>query len=597
MLSAATLCSGVGAPETAMPDWNWLWCAEIEAFPSEVLSARFGHKNLGDMAAPDFAERAASIGVPDVIVAGTPCQAFSLAGKRGGLSDDRGNLTLVFTRIIHDLAVAAVAAGSPRPCVLWENVPGVLSQPDNAFGCFLGALVGADDALHPPRGEGWPGQGMVSGPRARLAWRVLDAQHFGLAQRRERVFVVVDFGDGPDPAAVLFEPARGEGDYSPRCKTREKPSAGNPRAAGRGSLRRAVAAAFADPRFGVSRIARTLCARDRGGSDGRHDQLVPEVTHSLTAGGFDASEDGTGRGTPLIPDVAWALQERDAKGADSDTKEGHLIPMAIAMNLRGREGGAMPELDDKASIRAADGGSSRSYLAVFDGGEVVGEDQANTAEVLRLLRQTVGEEPFTQWGLGIAAALQQEEVLRPRVHEASIFSGSGHGHVVGGDAQEGAQTYTEGAVQSLWGFGCDGRPPQGWKPSEQLARQLGTYLSRLPHSGASRAAFLLGLLQASQGIGLLRQALSKVQEVGRSDPDKSQPALFAWQVRRLTPVEAARLQGFPDHHARIAWRGKPEEACPDGPQYKAFGNAMAVPVIRWICRRIEEHRKSHSVPK
>lgn len=221
-MNAATLCSGIGAPETAMPGWIWRWCAEIEPFPSAVLAARFGHVNLGDMTAPDFAARAAAAGLPDVIVAGTPCQAFSVAGRRGGLADERGNLTLIFTRIVHDLAAAALAARLPRPAIVWENVPGVLSQPDNAFGCFLAALVGGDDALEPPPGEGWPRAGMVSGPRARAAWRVLDAQHFGLAQRRERVFAVVDTGDGPDPAAVLFEPARRPGDYTPRRKAREK---------------------------------------------------------------------------------------------------------------------------------------------------------------------------------------------------------------------------------------------------------------------------------------------------------------------------------------------------------------------------------------
>lgn len=95
MIVAASLCSGIGAPEVAMPGWRWAWCAEVEPFPSAVLAQRHGHPNLGDISAPDFTARAIAAGIPDVLVAGTPCQAFSVAGKREGLGDARGNLTLI----------------------------------------------------------------------------------------------------------------------------------------------------------------------------------------------------------------------------------------------------------------------------------------------------------------------------------------------------------------------------------------------------------------------------------------------------------------------------------------------------------------------
>src|SRR5690606_29349297 len=84
-------------------------------------------------------------------------------------------------------------------------VPGALSTRDNAFGCFLGALVGAEAALVPGRGQKWTDAGLVVGPKRTAAWRVLDAQHFGLAQRRRRVFVVASAGDGRHPAEVLLE--------------------------------------------------------------------------------------------------------------------------------------------------------------------------------------------------------------------------------------------------------------------------------------------------------------------------------------------------------------------------------------------------------
>ncbi len=117
---AATLFSGIGAPEHAMPHWQWAWCAEIEKFPSAVLAERHPHcPNLGDVTAHDFATRASAIARPDVLVFGSPCQSFSVAGKRLGLDDPRGNLALTALRVVGELR--------PRWFV-FENVPGLLSS-------------------------------------------------------------------------------------------------------------------------------------------------------------------------------------------------------------------------------------------------------------------------------------------------------------------------------------------------------------------------------------------------------------------------------------------------------------------------------------
>lgn len=214
----ATLCSGIGSPEVADPSIDWRFAAEVADFPRAVLRARLGYRVpedhrqgepllWGDMAevAPDLM-RGRGIPLPDVLVAGTPCQAFSLAGDRGGLADRRGNLTLRYVEICHELQDASPDG---RFFTVWENVPGVLSSRDNAFGCLLGGIVGGGPVSHGRRGS-WPVAGMVAGPRGRAAWRVLDAQFFGVAQRRRRVFLVASLGDGPDPAAVLFERAGGD---------------------------------------------------------------------------------------------------------------------------------------------------------------------------------------------------------------------------------------------------------------------------------------------------------------------------------------------------------------------------------------------------
>jgi DNA (cytosine-5)-methyltransferase 1 len=223
-----TMCSGIGAPEVAAPWMDWRLASEIENFPRAVLQERFGYKlpddhNQGDPllwsdmteVTPELA-RARGIPLPDVLVAGTPCQAFSVAGLRKGTEDSRGNLTLKFVETCHAIVAARPDA---KLAVLWENVPGVLSDKGNAFGCFLGGLVGADNALLSPSGGSWPGVGMVSGPRSWVAWRVLDAQYFGVAQRRRRVFVVIDFGGAIDPAAVLFERQGLRGNTAPSRQT------------------------------------------------------------------------------------------------------------------------------------------------------------------------------------------------------------------------------------------------------------------------------------------------------------------------------------------------------------------------------------------
>lgn len=181
-----SVCSGIGCADLAFSRLGWepAGLAEIAPFPRAVLAHRFPGVPLhGDFTAIE----AGGHGPVDLIVGGTPCQSFSIAGLRGGLADERGNLALEYLRLV----------GRVRPtwCV-WENVPGVLSSNGGRdFGAFLGGLV--------ELGYG-------------LAWRVLDAQHFGLAQRRERVFVVGCAGDWRRAAAVLFEPASLRGHPAPR---------------------------------------------------------------------------------------------------------------------------------------------------------------------------------------------------------------------------------------------------------------------------------------------------------------------------------------------------------------------------------------------
>ena len=248
-----SVCSGIEAASAAWHELGWTPVAfsEIEPFPCAVLAHHHPHvPNWGDMTRfkewPD-----ADV---DVLVGGTPCQSFSVAGLRKGLADPRGNLALTFLAI----------ADKYRPgWILWENVPGVLSSEGGAdFAAFLGGMG--------ELGYGW-------------AYRVLDAQYFGLAQRRRRVFVVGCARGWAAAAAVLFELESLRGDPAPGRETREG-------------------------------IANSLTERpDRGGGNSEGQRLI---AHALRAEGFDASEDGTGRGIPLTPRPAEVAPTLNAHFGD-----------------------------------------------------------------------------------------------------------------------------------------------------------------------------------------------------------------------------------------------------------------------------------------
>lgn len=202
-----SVCSGIEAASKAWEPLGWkpVWLSEIEPFPSAVLAHHWPEvTNLGDMTKIADAVRAGDVEAPDILVGGTPCQAFSIAGLREGLSDDRGQLSLSYVELANAIDAKRRERGEPESIIVWENVPGVLSSKDNAFGCFLAGLAGESSELQ-PSGEKWTHAGCVSGPERVIAWRVLDAQFFGVAQRRRRVFVVASARKGFDPAKILFE--------------------------------------------------------------------------------------------------------------------------------------------------------------------------------------------------------------------------------------------------------------------------------------------------------------------------------------------------------------------------------------------------------
>ena len=375
-----SVCSGIEAASVAWHPLGWqaAWVAEIERFPSQVLAHHYPTvPNLGDMRTISRRVLTGEVEAPDVLVGGTPCQAFSIAGLREGLADERGQLTISYVRLFDAIDYIRRRAGKRPAISVWENVPGVLSSKDNAFGCFLAGLAGEDVELVPP-GKKWANAGCVFGPTRTVAWRVLDAQYFGVAQRRRRVFVIASARKDCDPAKILFEfdgmrrdsaPSREAGQETAgtlASRTGAGGFSGTDEACSRylqaiayggnntsGSIdvataRNACASAsgrmdfetetfILEPRrkrldFDAETPALSVSLRGReggataelgddvagclrastGGGDKPHVLAVcvtGDITHTLKAEGFDASEDGTGRGQPIT--VAFVQNSRD----------------------------------------------------------------------------------------------------------------------------------------------------------------------------------------------------------------------------------------------------------------------------------------------
>ena len=548
-----SVCSGIEAATAAWHPLGWqpAFFSEIEPFPCAVLKHHYPHvPNHGDMTKfqewPD-----ADL---DVLVGGTPCQSFSVAGLRKGLDDPRGNLMLTF---------GAIARRYRPEWLVWENVPGVLSSNGGRdFGAFLGMLGGL--------GYGF-------------AYRVLDAQYFGLAQRRRRVFVVGCLGDWRRAAAVLFERHSLSGHPAPRREAGEG-------IAGRTACRAAVSSG--QGWWDESDVGATLRAQDSVTKADTLTYAAPPVSLCLNAGGmgrqdaesetliptggcFDAVPFDTTQitsaanysspkaGDPCHPLAAGAHAPAIAFGWQNSSSQGdsaseHVTltldkskTPAVAFALRGRDGGATAELGDDLAftLRASDGGGDKPHVLIGD--DDARAYQTNSLSMLSALRRAAGKEAVAEWGSRILDSLQSPEVLRAWLHGASLRRAPCDlKSFVDDRPLPRAEGLPARAMQWVWENGPDGRSSQGRGLAKQLAHQLGKALPELPPAVAQEQAGMA--------------------------------------VRRLTPKECERLMGFPDDFTAIPGRNKPASECPDGPRYKALGNSMAVSVMSWIGKRIAE---------
>ena len=335
-----SICSGIEAATVAFHPLGWtpLAFSEIEPFPCSVLAHHYpAVPNLGDMTKyHDWPEEL--LAECDLLVGGPPCQAFSMAGQRRSLDDERGNLTLTYVNLINHIDNIRRKHGRDPVIALYENVPGIYSTKDNAFGCLVGAICGQDAAVETETGK-WPTTGIFWGEKRRVGYRTLDAQYFGLAQRRRRCFLlavpnelVERLGDRACPSEILSIPESLRGDSPPRRGEGESVAGTFKSCTGSGGWSNSIdhaAAGYMVPSapfthaggcwWDGEQVGQTLDAALSKGQAMpekiRFPAVLQPVTHSLRADGFDASEDGTGRGTPLVP-VAFTCKDYGADAGD-----------------------------------------------------------------------------------------------------------------------------------------------------------------------------------------------------------------------------------------------------------------------------------------
>jgi len=498
-LKYGSVCSGVEAATVAWHDLGWKpqWFSEVDKFPSAVLEHHYPDvPNYGDMT--KFKEWPKNESI-DLLVGGTPCQSFSVAGLRSGLKDPRGNLMLTYLSMAEQL--------KPK-WLVWENVPGVLSSNRGRdFATFLTAM-------------GKIGYG--------FAYRVLDAQYFGVPQRRRRVFVVGCLGDWRSAASVLFESESLSGHPAPSRETRKRvaPTVGTGAPYSRTGNARVEADAIV---FGAQNSASQGASVSKDTSPTLDTSKVPAITIAPRS-----------LALTLGKDVASTLTSTDYKGVQA-------VTYALPGNWIGRKpengGNQVEPFVELSPCQTATDVHAVAY-----------EHHAQDSRVKELpeVCSTVTAKYGTGGGnMPIVASSEKQQWPA----EVASTLDAHYGDKMGLENQHinsGASLFVPGK-------------PTAWSIMPMNSGK--DYKARVTE--VSQPLMAGGPVGGNQGGDFIQPSISTT-------------------VRRMTPRECERLQGFPDDYTQISWRGKEAEECPNGHRYKAMGNSMAVPVMKWIGERIQE---------
>ena len=633
-----TLCSGIGAPEIAAPWVDWRLASEIENFPRAVLQDRFGYRlpedhNQGEpllwsdmtQVTPGLA-RSKGVPLPDLLVAGTPCQDFSIAGLRAGTDGDRGNLTLQFLISVMDIADAARDQGREPPFVLWENVPGIFSISGNP----LEKLISGFNML---------------GYACDLS--ILDAQYFGVPQRRRRVFLACqNVESGRKKKSVFFGTAGATfltdtlltvlADHLDQSGKSVKDWGFAARHCADGQKKRMKL-------FGLSadhlsqEIDRNhllnLWLKDWAETIQSFPKELPPLgltyadsvrqADMLGARCLDGAEALKAESPSTNTLALWSATldavcaEESISTTSTETKtttdlEIYLCAemlLSIAQFITNSTGLPLNYLDEASSTLTALKGFTRyareTSNDLFGDRERVCEwrdyEQRAQRQVSIIERHFARNACpaavlFERQGLrgntpprretreGVAGRIAKSLAIRGRDGTPQVEVGDEVANAIltpnggRGGIGCGAVLTSTGDVSHCLNAGGMGRID--YETETMIAHALRGEGFDASEDGTGRGTPIVPI--AFQSVDQGADASHDLSPtLRRHDP---MAVATGWAVRRLTPVECARLQGFPDDHCAITYRGKPAA---DGPKYKALGNSMAVPVIAWLMDRMK----------
>jgi DNA (cytosine-5)-methyltransferase 1 len=529
-----SLFSGIEAASAAFRPLGWtpVGFAEIEPFPCAVLNHHYPDvPNYGDVTKIDWTQ---FIGKIDLIIGGPPCTAFSLAGLRQSLNDPRGQLSLSYAK--------AITTINP----LWaiaENVPGWLSTNDNAFGCYLAGITGADAPLLPtpkPKRFGaendfwkwdrktkqhipiWPNFGMVSADGIQVAWRIVDTQYVrtprfprAIPQRRRRILAVRSIGNGAGAFEVLLN-ATSLSWHSPPSRTKGKTIAGK-------------------TIEGVESSSGAAIMMNTGQANAE----IPQDISSTLNCNHEA------------PILAYDMQQvteprniQNPTGENTGTlSKGNSHNIAVFENhpADSRINEYSPdESINTLTSKMGTGGGNIDLVLNDQGGDIMNVENGDTCPTIR--RETHG-------------------------HESIVFK-----------EREGKEGGGKGILTTESGncFTISTHQDQSILTDNPTAFRLDSVNSNAmkstnPHSGFSE----------------IEAANTLMTDIGHPDKPHGGQLVLNRQIRRLTVIEVERLFGFPDDFTKIPYRNKTADKCPDGPRYKALGNSISINCLEWIGNRIE----------
>lgn len=618
MTTVASLFDGIGGTPLAarISGAECLWCSEIEKFPQMVTKHHFpSMKHYGDITKINGAK----VEPVDIIVGGSPCQDLSVAGKRQGMKHSdfgdeettRSGLFMEQIRIVKEMR-NATETNQPR-FMVWENVPGAFSS--NKGEDFRAVLEETakikDKTISIPRPVGckWANAGCIMGDGFSIAWRTFDAQYWGVAQRRRRIYLVADFG-GESAPEILFEREGLSGDPS---------ESGNK---GQGSAED-VERCFGSAGFKWGQGS-------KAGSIGFEIEKAPTVLagqggHVLC---FEPGAITRDMGVRHWVEISPTLIEMTST-KNTIIENGVCPTLTARMGTGGNQVNAVQTFcyeqfggyNDKpvASCMMARSYKDATDLVVKPQGGMYGQtSKANTREVLRMLQEEIGEKAVAEWGFRVLATLQQKKILRQEMYGKIILQTRNGIKVLVHDALEGKAEEVARQMRDLSEAECERCSPQRRKSPKQLTREFATYMSELSQQDSPKERYLQDMWDASQGVWILREALPEIQKIWESICVQKKSTYAIGSVRRLTAKECCRLQGYPDGWTDIPpqkdvtadelkfWRGVWNEwddiQCQkhhsdnqiirwlrsesvDTARYKALGNSFAMPNILFVIQR------------